>query len=219
MAIKTNRRFRALAIAQNLDEISVNNFYDCLGGDLRKVCHDTLLGPLIYSRKTIARSWDRLYNAWTDRTNTNTDLKKYKIATELIKAKTRYQTVAHLIGALIEGKPDKVLKLYIEELRAWGFHFDLNKDYNKELAKIKKQHRAARNKVSILQADWDEIKEAEDDEKKPLTLVQQKIKLQQALGGVLLDLNNTSVDEWLTYWEQVAELNEQATLKALKNGK
>lgn len=116
------------------------------------------------------------------------------------------------------GKPKDILKLYIKELSAWGYFLDGHKPFKQEVKKLTKQLKISTNKIGRKKEEYKFLTKDKKKDQKPLTLMEQKVKLQLALKRDI-NIMVCSVSEWVYSWNEVELINQQVIRQALKNNK
>ena len=106
------------------------------------------------------------------------------------------------------GKMSKeMLEKYAVELKKWQYNLDVKKPLKDELPRLIRQLKGSENKIRIKQ---EEKKDFEDkNEGKEMSLIEQQIKLEQALSRNEIDTRKTSVSKWIAMIKEVKFINQQ----------
>ena len=193
---------------RNCDEISVYNFYKVLEtnnyaylivgyDDYQKVDFDD---------KEANEVWVSIYEEYCKLTEDNKSLLYFAVFQELLYLRTRFEVATTLLRQLSNGIKDDIVRLkYINSLRTWKYKIDKEKPLEDELDRMVAQLKVSTNKINIKQAELDELK-VDDSEK--LSLIEQTVKLEQALGRNEIDLKRTVVSKYIALFKEVKLLNE-----------
>lgn len=151
--------------------------------------------------------WSKIYNEFCKLIGDNKTIMYYDLFLHLGELKVRKYYVISLLNQLdLFNKAEETVDLYIDALSKWRFFIDKDKPLDVELKKMRRQLRAADNKIGLIES---ELKEINEDEEEPMSLAKQKIRLVQALGRNDIDVKKTTLEEWHYMIEEVKEINEQ----------
>lgn len=163
----------------------------------------------------LAELWSNLYSDYCKLCEDNKSLLYFSVASELLYLETRFQVVQLLLNQIVAclGIPEAV-ELYIIELRQWGYKIDKTKSLSGELSRMYTQLKQSQNKITLKRNELDTFK---SDEEEPMTLTQQVVKLEQALGRNEIDPKKTSVEKWVMLMKEVKEISDAR--KKINNGR
>lgn len=193
---------------RNCDELSVYNFH--------KVLETNNYSYLIvgfddykevkFDEKEADELWGNIYEEYCRLTKNNKSLLYFAIFQELLYLKTRYQVARILLMQLSNGnnKEEFVLDC-IERLKEWKYKIDKEKPLKDELARMIHQLKVSENKIHIKQSELEDLKV---DEGEKLSLIEQNVKLELALGKNKINTKKTSVSEHVALFNEVHLLNE-----------
>jgi hypothetical protein len=193
---------------RNCDELSVYNFH--------KVLETNNYSYLIvgfddykevkFDEKEADELWGNIYEEYCRLTKNNKSLLYFAIFQELLYLRTRYQVARILLMQLSNGnnKEEFVLDC-IERLREWKYKIDKEKPLKDELARMIHQLKVSENKIQIKQSELEDLKV---DEGEKLSLIEQNVKLELALGKNKINTKKTSVSEHVALFNEVHLLNE-----------
>jgi hypothetical protein len=150
--------------------------------------------------------WQDIYYEYCKLTEDNKSLLYFAVVQELVYLKTRKEVASTLLQQLKLGIDDEILNLrYIEALKDWKYRIDVKRLLEDELERMYLQLRQSDNKINIKQAELDDLK-VDDSEK--LTIIEQTVKLEQALSRNEIDLKRTVVTKYIAMFKEVKLLNE-----------
>lgn len=193
---------------RNCDELSVYNFH--------KVLETNNYSYLIvgfddykevkFDEKEADELWGNIYEEYCRLTKNNKSLLYFAIFQELLYLKTRYQVARILLMQLSNGnnKEEFVLDC-IERLKEWKYKIDKEKPLKDELVRMIHQLKVSENKIHIKQSELEDLKV---DEGEKLSLIEQNVKLELALGKNKINTKKTSVSEHVALFNEVHLLNE-----------
>jgi hypothetical protein len=193
---------------RNCDELSVYNFH--------KVLETNNYSYLIvgfddykevkFDEKEADELWGNIYEEYCRLTKNNKSLLYFAIFQELLYLRTRYQVARILLMQLSNSnnKEEFVLDC-IERLREWKYKIDKEKPLKDELARMIHQLKVSENKIQIKQSELEDLKV---DEGEKLSLIEQNVKLELALGKNKINTKKTSVSEHVALFNEVHLLNE-----------
>lgn len=159
--------------------------------------------------------WEVIYEEYLKLTENNTAILYYEVVKELLYLQTRYEVASSLLQQLAMGKMDEnMFKAYVLELRKWQYDLDEKKPLKEETERLVAQLRASQNKIRLKEEEKKSFENKETGDK--LTLVQQQVKLEQALSRNEIDTKKTVVSKWITLIKEVQAINKE---RRKKNGK
>jgi hypothetical protein len=193
---------------RNCDEISVYNFYKVLETNNYAyliVDYDDYQ-EVDFNEKEANELWISIYEEYCKLTEDNKSLLYFAVFQELLYLRTRFEVATILLRELSNGIKDDSARLnYIDSLRTWKYKINVDKPLEDELDRMVAQLKVSANKINIKQAELDELK-VDDSEK--LSLIEQTVKLEQALGRNEIDLKRTVVSKYIALFKEVKLLNE-----------
>ena len=152
--------------------------------------------------------WGSIEDAWHEKTANNESKTYYAIVNEVDYLEKRYTMLSTLIYGLSEANKEE----YGREINAWGFKFNIKGKIRPQIKDLERQLRAAKTRIVVKQ---NELKNLTNSDKKGISLLKQKIKLERVLE-TKINLKETPVDEWLELFNEAEELIE---LKKQAHGK
>lgn len=193
----------------DLNNTSVKQFDDALNGNLGalvKLPSASSLMP-VEVIKNVQKNWQNIYQQFIDRTHTNEELRIYLLQGEVTRLKNRYNVCSLMLKTLLNGRPPSIQALYINELHKWNIVIDVKKPLIEECKKAQRQLRHAKTKIELLKQELEEIQQGKKEKMQDYTLTALKIKAKVAIN-IDVELNTTSMDEWLTIWEEIKQISE-----------
>jgi hypothetical protein len=193
---------------RNCDELSVYNFHKILETNNYSYL---IVGfddykELKFDEKEADELWGNIYEEYCRLTKNNKSLLYFAIFQELLYLKTRYQVARILLMQLSnENNKEKFVLDCIEKLREWKYKIDKEKPLKDELARMIHQLKVSENKIQIKQSELEDLKV---DEGEKLSLIEQNVKLELALGKNKINTKKTSVSEHVALFNEVHLLNE-----------
>ena len=201
---------------RNCDELPMYNFSKILETNnyaYLVVGYDGYEDAVFEESKT-SELWEGIYEEYCKLTEDNKSLMYFAIFQELVYLKTRYQVAVTLLTQLEIGLGDKALENdFIEELRKWKYKINKDRPLKDELGRMLKQLKASTNAITIKQSQLEELK-AKGGEK--LSLIEQTVKLELALGKNEIDIKRTVVAKYISLIKEVELLNKA---RKKQNGK
>jgi hypothetical protein len=184
---------------QDLDELPIYNFHKCFKGELKFLYSDRIIA----NENEASETWEKLYNKYCELTFSNTSLRYYRLIGEIELLKNKQIFVPVLLDLLLKTPKEDTVDIY-EELKKFGVRLNKNQDISKQIERGLKNIKGSENKLN---RKVDELDRINNKPVVSLTLQEQKAKLHKILGFAI-DLHNTSVSEWLAYWEEVKNIKE-----------
>lgn len=159
-----------------------------------------------FDEKELSDLWTSIYEEYCKLTEDNKSLLYFAVFQELLYLRTRYEVAGLLIMQLSKGIDDEIVRLkYINALRLWKYKIDKEKPLIDELERMVNQLKASTNRINIKQSELDNLKVTEKDK---LTIIEQTVKLEQALGRNEIDLKRTVVAKYIALFKEVKALNQ-----------
>jgi hypothetical protein len=193
---------------RNCDELSVYNFHKILETNNYSYL---IVGfddykEVKFDEKEADELWGNIYEEYCRLTKNNKSLLYFAIFQELLYLKTRYQVARILLMQLSnENNKEEFVLDCIEKLREWKYKIDKEKPLKDELARMIHQLKVSENKIQIKQSELEDLKV---DEGEKLSLIEQNVKLELALGKNKINTKKTSVSEHVALFNEVHLLNE-----------
>lgn len=164
----------------------------------------------------VAKShWGNIYNEYCKLSEDNKSLMYFSVASELVYLETRFllgsEFLKHLVSHL---KEPTIVSMCIEELKKWKFVINKDKDLDKEIQRAFKALKGSKNKINLKRSELEKFKP--DDDEESMTLVEQIVKMEQALGRNEIDPKKVSVAKWVAMNKELKAENE-AKRKAYRN--
>ena len=193
---------------RNCDELSVYNFHKVLETNNYSYL---IVGfddyePIEFDEKEADELWGNIYEEYCRLTKNNKSLLYFAVFQELLYLKTRYQVARILLMQLSNGNNSEEFVLEcIEKLREWKYKIDKEKPLKDELQRMIHQLKVSENKIQIKKS---ELEDLNVDEGEKLSLIEQNVKLELALGKNKINTKKTSVSEHVALFNEVHLLNE-----------
>ena len=146
-----------------------------------------------------SKLWDLILEVWHEKTANNESSLYYQLYNEVDYLEKRLM----ILEVLINGINEKNKEEYGSEIIAWGYQLNLNAKIKPQFKGLKRQIRASKSSLSIKNNQLELM-----TNKKGMSLLKQKIKLERALG-IKIDLKTTPIDEWLELFNEATELTEK----------
>lgn len=198
MGIVTDKN---ITFFDSLDDISIYRLDKCLQGHLKYLITSYEYGVIKELPEGINDAWDVLYNEWCKLTVSLDSMRMYSLRLEINYLYNMLLFVPTLLNTFIKDGQNKKVK---EELKAWGYSFNDNHDYLDQLDRMAAQLRATESKYNLKLEEYSDLSKSDT---KALTLQEQKVKLERALG-VSIRLKRTSATEWLAYCKEIETLKK-----------
>ena len=218
MVFKFNRN---IVYSKSLADISVKAFDAALKGNLRTLVkgYRFLYFFIIpYQPKNVPEkvrlAWESMYKKYTDRTSDSDELTIYLIQGELAGLRLRLKMASALINALRTGRPQQDEEAFLKGLDGWDLVANRDKDLAGEIDRLEKALNNSKNKIGRLSDELEELTKGDKERAEKLTLNHLKIKAQLSTK-IDIDLDTTSMDEWLIIWDEIGQIAER-TKKAQK---
>ncbi|AKG94199.1 hypothetical protein AVT43_gp25 [Polaribacter phage P12002L] len=201
---------------RNCDEIPIFNLYRILESkDFSYMYLDYDGYNTVKIEKGINEVWDKIYQEYLNLIGDNTTLIYYELVNDLLYLETRYSVASSLLQQIALGGMTKdMLRAYILELRNWKYKIDDKKPLHSELERMVRQLRGSENKIRIKKEEKKALEKGSTNEK--MTLIEQQVKLEQALSRNEIDTKKTVASKWITMIKEVKLINEK---RQKKNGK
>lgn len=201
---------------RNCEELPIYNFYKVVDTkDYSYLMFDYDGYSKLEVDEEVISLWEKIYEEYLKLSDNNTMLIYYETVSELLYLETRYEVALTLLQQIALGRMEEtMLRAYVLELGKWKYHLNDKKPLEEELDRLTRQLRQSENKIRIKQNRKKEL-EAENKDS-PMSLVQQQVKLEQALSRNEIDTKTTSVSKWIELVKEVKFINQQRTSK---NGK
>ncbi|AKG94281.1 hypothetical protein AVT42_gp25 [Polaribacter phage P12002S] len=201
---------------RNCDEIPIFNLYRILESkDFSYMYLDYDGYNTVKIEKGINEVWDKIYQEYLNLIGDNTTLIYYELVNDLLYLETRYSVASSLLQQIaLGGMSKEMTRAYVLELRNWKYKIDDKKPLQSELERMVRQLRGSENKIRIKKEEKKALEEGSTNEK--MTLIEQQVKLEQALSRNEIDTKKTVASKWITMIKEVKLINEQ---RQKKNGK
>ena len=193
---------------RNCDELSVYNFHKILETNDYSYLIVGFDGydKLEFDEKKADEIWGNIYEEYCKLTKNNKSLLYFAIFQELLYLKTRYQVARILLMQLSNNNNSEEFVLEcIERLREWKYKIDKEKPLKDELERMIHQLKVSENKIHIKKEELDNLNVEEGDK---LSLIEQNVKLELALGKNKIDTKKTSVSEHVALFNEADLLNQ-----------
>ena len=193
---------------RNCNELSVYNFHKILETNNYSYL---IVGFDEYEKinineKEASDVWNLIYEEYCKLTEDNKSLLYFAIFQELLYLKTRFEVATTLLKQLSNGIDDKIVVLkYINALRVWKYKINKDKPLDEELDRMVNQLKASTNKIQIKQSELEDLNVNNSDK---LSLIEQVVKLEQALGRNEIDIKKTVVSKYIALFKEVKLINE-----------
>ena len=164
-----------------------------------------------------SKHWTAIYDEYCKLSEDNKSLMYFGLCSELLYLETRFKISSMLLGQLIKRRideDDEVIELYLKELDGWKYKIDRDKDITDEINRMFVKLNQSKNKIRLKADEVDSYKPEDDNE--PMTLMDQVIALELALGKNKIEPKETSVDRWVGMIKNLKQTNES---KAKVSGK
>lgn len=158
-----------------------------------------------FYRDEAAKIWAGLYNEYCTLSNNNNVLEYYRVAQRLMYCETRKfvgQTVLSQIA--MRKMKSSVFEKYLEKLKSWGFNYISETRNEKAVKDLERQIRACDNEIGLKRDTLDKLRQKGE----PMTLEEQTVKVEQALGRNMVDPRETSVLKWHYMMKEINAIND-----------
>lgn len=201
---------------RNCDELPIYRFYKLLETrDYSYLYLDFDEYNKVSIGKNISEVWEKIYEEYLKLVGDNTMLLYYEVVNDLLYLETRYTIASTLLQQISMGKmSEDMLKAYVLELKNWGYRINLENDLQEELKLVIKQLRGSENKIRLKKEEKKQLEKVGSKDK--MSLIEQVVKLEQALSRNEIDTKKTVVSKWIALVKEVKVINEQ---RKKKNGK
>ena len=150
--------------------------------------------------------WEDIFNEYIVLSDDNKITMYYEALQELSNLKTRKHVVTIILDRILTIKDNAIIEKYIEILGTLKFKVNKTKPLKDEVERLTIQLKGADNKIRLTE---DKLKNLQSDEK-PIPLMKQVIRMEQALGKNLIDPKITTVEKWLFMYEEAKSKNQKA---------
>jgi len=193
---------------RNCNELSVYNFHKILETNnyAYLVVGFDEYEKININEKEASDVWNLIYEEYCKLTEDNKSLLYFAIFQELLYLKTRFEVATTLLKQLSNGIDDKIVVLkYINALRVWKYKINKDKPLDEELDRMVNQLKASTNKIQIKQSELEDLNVNNSDK---LSLIEQVVKLELALGKNEIDIKKTVVSKYIALFKEVKLINE-----------
>jgi len=193
---------------RNCNELSVYNFHKILETNnyAYLVVGFDEYEKININEKEASDVWNLIYEEYCKLTEDNKSLLYFAIFQELLYLKTRFEVATTLLKQLSNGIDDKTVVLkYINALRVWKYKINKDKPLDEELDRMVNQLKASTNKIQIKQSELEDLNVNNSDK---LSLIEQVVKLELALGKNEIDIKKTVVSKYIALFKEVKLINE-----------
>ncbi len=157
-------------------------------------------------REKLERAWGDIYKEYCEMTNDNRALEYYRLKSELIYLETRRHVAGKLFVQIsMRNMKREVFMEYINELKRWEFKYRKDRKVISEMEDLSTQIKATANRINLTIAKLNSF----NNDKKPIDLEKQVLKVEQALGKNAIDTRNTPVKRWVYMFDHIAEMNRE----------
>lgn len=168
-----------------------------------------------YDVKQAKENWDNIFEEYFKLKGDNKTLLYLEIQSELLYLKARFQTASMLLGRLEKGVLNDELRIqFIEHLADWNYVINREKPLDNEIERMYRQLMASKNKINLKEQELKDLNIGGD--KSNMSLIEQTIKLEQALGRNEINLKTTTLEKYIGLIKEVEEINRA---RKKKNGK
>jgi hypothetical protein len=203
---------------KNCDELPIYNFYKVLEEKDFNYLYPNFDGyNAVEKHQDIEKEWKRIYKEYLVLSGDKTTLEYYELIGDVMYLTTRYKVVSALLTILATSAMEKeVISLYVAELKSWEYVINTNNSFEKEMEKMVVQLKQSENKIRIKESKLEELKK-ENSSGENFTLIQQQVKLEQALNRNEIDVKKVSVSKWIVMMNEVKEIKEQQLKQQQQN--
>lgn len=203
---------------RSCDDISLYNFHKVLETDnyaFMVIGYDGY-DDIDFDEQTAKSHWGQIYNEYCKLSEDNKSILYFSVASELMYLETRYLLGAEFLKHLVKHLNEPVIvSMCIEELKKWKFVIDKDKDLDKEIQQGFKNLKGSKNKINLKKSELEQFK---PDEGEGMSLTEQIVKMEQALGRNEIDPKTTVVSKWIAMNKEL-KLENEAKRKAYRNGR
>ena len=155
-----------------------------------------------------AKYWATIYDEYCKLSEDNKSLMYFGLCSELLYLETRFKMTSMLLGQLIKrlDESDEVIELYLKELDGWGYKINRDKNITEQINLMFVKLKQSQNKIRLKTDEVESYKPEDDDE--PMTLMDQVIALELALGKNKIEPKETSVERWVGMIKNLKQTNE-----------
>lgn len=191
-------KYKNIELYRSLEELSIYRFDKCISGDLRYLSKEEDVTHIKIS-DAYNDVWKDLYNQYAEKTKNNITISIYLLIGEINYLKLRIYIVPELINILLNPISKDQFIYAIQEIRNWGYAIDDDEDLTIRLNKILE---AVKNSKTKIKRKKEEYKELTKHNGKPLTIHQQRLKLERGLG-IKINIHKDNVEYWLECWNEL----------------
>lgn len=194
---------------RNCDELPIFNFYEILKTKNYAYLYLDYDGyDDMVAKDNFQDVFQDIYEEYVNLIGDNTTLIYYELIKDVLYLETRYKVVSSLMKNMTSTPMNKeTRKAYIGALRKWRYKIDEKKDFGDEMIRVVRQLKASKNALKIKQSELKALREKNDNGSN-LTLVQQEVKLEQALSRNNVDTKKTSVTKWVYMIKEIEVINQ-----------
>lgn len=161
-------------------------------------------GPELTDDK-LREVWRDIYDEYCKLAEDNKSLMYFMLCDELLYLETRYNVASTLLKQIeIRYDEPEAVDAFITELAQWDFRINRSKPLEEEMDRMYRSLRASTNKIRLKR---DELKTYKSNEE-PMTLNEQVLKVELALGKNSIDPKTTMVDTWIFMLKEIEKRNE-----------
>jgi hypothetical protein len=203
---------------RNCDELPIHNFYKVLEEKDFNYLYPEFDGYNgVEKADDIDKVWKTIYDEYLDLSGDKTTMAYYELIGDIMYLTTRYKVVSALLSVLVTSAMEKEVRLlYITELKGWDYSINLKNPIEKELERMVVQLKQSENKIRIKESELEDLKK-QNSSNENFTLIQQQVKLEQALSRNEIDVRKVSVSKWIVMMNEVKEMKEQQRKQQQKN--
>jgi hypothetical protein len=203
---------------RSCDDITLYNFHKVLETDnyaFMVIGYDGY-DEIEFDEQIAKSHWGNIYEEYCKLSEDNKSLMYFATASELLYMETRFQVATELLKHLVAHLAEpSIVSMCIEALKGWKFKIDKKKDLDKEIQKVFKALKGSKNKINLKRSELEAFKPEEGDE---MSLTEQIVKMEQALGRNEIDPKTTTMAKWIAMNKEL-KLENEAKRKAYKNGR
>lgn len=188
---------------RNCNEIPTYNFFKTVEKkDLRYLYVDFDEYNDIKLIPELEKAWEDIYDEYLDLTDDRNSLYYYELIGEINRLKVIQKIVEDITELLLNNNfSEDFQKLFTLEMKKFGYEIDKNQPFIDEVIKVKNRLKRANTKIAIKEAELDELKKGQEG--KSLTLTEQEVKMEQALGRNEIDTKKIVIAKWIAMMKEV----------------
>lgn len=163
---------------------------------------------LVINEELADKNWAEIYNEYCKLSEDNRSLMYFSLCSELLYLETRFKMASMLLSSLIKrsGEAEEIVELYLKELDGWKYKIDRNKPIIQEIDRMFIKLKQSKNKIRLKTNELDSYKPSDDSEE--MSLMEQVISLELALGKNIIDPKETSVERWVGMMKNLKKTNK-----------